>query len=181
MERTDHDQGVASHRAHGLGGDGHFHHESLFYAGEGEFLQGALEFLREGIEREEPALVAVGPPRIAMLREALGGDTELVSFTDMRVLGANPARIIPAWREFLDGRTRPGAGARGIGEPIWPGRDEAELVECQLHESLLNTAFDGGEGWRLLCPYDLENLAEPVIEAARRSHPHISRAGWHEP
>ena len=58
----------------------------------------------------------------------------------MAVLGHNPARIIPAWRDFADAHAGP---IRGIGEPIWPGRGADELVECQLHESLLNVAFDG--------------------------------------
>jgi prepilin-type processing-associated H-X9-DG protein len=33
---------------------------------------------------------------------------------------------------------------RGAGEPIWPERRPAELVECQRHESLLNVAFADG-------------------------------------
>jgi len=183
MERTDQGRGIASgcRPAHAPADDGCFHHESLFYSDEDEFMRAALDFLYEGIERDERALVAVGAPRIELLREALGPDAEQVRFTDMRVLGANPARIIPAWHAFLQENDRPGAGARGIGEPVWPGRGAAELAECQRHEALLNTAFDGGEGWRLLCPYDLENLEEPVIEAARRSHPHISCAGRREP
>ncbi len=79
-----------------------------------------------------------------------------VRFEDMAVLGHNPARIIPAWRDFLERRHRPGGGIRGIGEPIWAGRSATELVECQLHESLLNVAFAGVRGFRLLCPYDVD-------------------------
>ena len=67
-------------------------------------------------------------------------------------LGRNPACIIPAWREFL--RDAGPGPIVGIGEPVWPGRSDAELVECSRHESLLNLAFDGGRPWRLLCPYD---------------------------
>jgi len=74
----------------------------------------------------------------------------------MRVLERNPARIIPAWRRFLDRQGGDRRSVRGIGEPIWSGREEQELTECQRHESLLNVAFDHGQAWRLLCPYDLE-------------------------
>jgi anti-sigma regulatory factor (Ser/Thr protein kinase) len=66
---------------------------------------------------------------------------------------------------------------RGIGEPIWEGRNDAELTECQRHESLINTAFDPGKAWRLLCPYDLDHLEESVIEAARHSHPFLAHDG----
>jgi MEDS: MEthanogen/methylotroph, DcmR Sensory domain len=64
-------------------------------------------------------------------------------------VAANPARIIPAWRDFVasvDGRGH----ARGIGEPIWAERTPAELVECQRHETLLNLAFAGVPAWWLL-------------------------------
>jgi anti-sigma regulatory factor (Ser/Thr protein kinase) len=47
------------------------------------------------------------------------------------------------------------------------------MVECQHHESLLNLAFGHADGFRLLCPYDVEALPEDVIEEARRSHPLI--------
>jgi anti-sigma regulatory factor (Ser/Thr protein kinase) len=108
------------------------------------------------------------------LKEALSDDAPRVHFTDMHVLGSNPARIIPAWRRFLDEWAPDGRSVRGIGEPIWPGRDEPELTECQRHESLLNVAFDGGQAWRLLCPYDVDALEDEVILAAQESHPFIA-------
>jgi anti-sigma regulatory factor (Ser/Thr protein kinase) len=92
-----------------------------------------------------------------------------VRFTDMERLGRNPACIIPAWRDFVAG----GPGL-GIGEPVWPGRSAAELVECRRHESLLNLAFDGGVPWRLLCPYDVTALTQDVLADARHNHPHVS-------
>ncbi len=153
-----------------------FHHATLFYAGEDGFLQGTMPFVEAAVRAEEPILVAVARPRIKHLREALGRDAEQVHFADMRVLGSNPARIIPAWRKFLADYAPDEQSACGIGEPIWAGRSDAELTECQRHESLLNVAFDGGRAWRLLCPYDLDALDEQVIEAARRSHPFIAQA-----
>jgi len=56
----------------------------------------------------------------ALLREVLGDGAERVRFEDMHRLGRNPARIIPAWREFLDESAPEGRPVRGIGEPIWP-------------------------------------------------------------
>ena len=56
---------------------------------------------------------------------------------------------------------------RGIGEPIWPAATAPSYVECQLHESLLNVAFDGGDDdFSLLCPYDSAALDEAVIHEA---------------
>jgi anti-sigma regulatory factor (Ser/Thr protein kinase) len=65
--------------------------------------------------------------------------------------------------------------ALGIGEPVWPGRDADELVECRRHEALLNVAFGGVSDWRLLCPYDTAALDPHVLTDARRNHPHLRR------
>ena len=152
---------------------GAFRHEALFYAGGNHgFLDGTLELVRRALAREAGVLIAVGAERAAALREALGADCERVCFVDMRSLGRNPARIIPVWQDFVREHAVGGDGdALGIGEPVWPGRSAAELSECERHEALLNLAFDGGPGWHLLCPYDLDGLAEEVIAAARRNHP----------
>jgi anti-sigma regulatory factor (Ser/Thr protein kinase) len=66
---------------------------------------------------------------------------------------------------------------RGIGEPIWAGRSEPEIVECHHHESLLNLAFADGPALWLLCPYDAEALRSDVLRKATRSHPLIDDHG----
>jgi anti-sigma regulatory factor (Ser/Thr protein kinase) len=156
---------------------GEFVHEALLYAGLDGFLEGTLPFLREGLEGDEPMLVAVDGGKIARLRDELGPDRERVCFADMAEVGANPARIIPVWQRFLDEQGAGDRPLRGIGEPIWNGRSPAELVECQRHESLLNLAFTGGPPWRLLCPYDTDALEDAVIDEALRSHPGILEGG----
>jgi anti-sigma regulatory factor (Ser/Thr protein kinase) len=156
-----------------------FQHEALFYAGLDDFLAGTIPFIREGLEGDEPMLVAVPQPRLRALRAELDGHDDRVAFLDMGQIGRNPAHIIPAWAEFL---RRNGGGAvpvRGIGEPIWAGRTADELVECQRHEALLNVAFADSGAWRLLCPYDTIGLPSDVIEEAERSHPWVSHTnGW---
>jgi anti-sigma regulatory factor (Ser/Thr protein kinase) len=157
-----------------------FRHEALLYAGEVDFLARTLPFIRDGVAADEPVLVVVSAGRIGLLRSALGRDADLVAFADMADVGANPARIIPAWRDFVAGHESTDRRVRGIGEPIWAGRGPAELVECQRHETLLNLAFAGVPAWWLLCPYDTEALPPVVVEEAQRSHPLVTRggAGW---
>src|ERR1700681_3036652 len=91
----------------------------------------------------------------------------------MAGVGANPARIISAWQDFVN-RHQGATRLRGIGEPIWKERTPDELIECQRHESLLNVAFGHGQPWWLLCPYDTEKLDEAVIDEARRSHEFVT-------
>lgn len=153
-----------------------FVHEALFYAGEDEFVSGTLPFVVEGLEQGEAVLVAVSGPKIDRLRAGLDGGLDRVLFADMTEVGTNPAHIIPLWWDFVGERAR-GRRVRGIGEPIWPERSTAELVECQRHESLLNLAFADAPEWRLLCPYDVASLDASVIEEARRSHPVVVEEG----
>jgi anti-sigma regulatory factor (Ser/Thr protein kinase) len=151
-----------------------FRHEALFYTGEDEFVSAISAFARGGAAAGEPTLVVVSQRRIDLLREALGPDAEHVHFADMANVGANPARIIPAWRDFVGAHGGSGVGLRGVGEPIFPERSPDELIESQRHESLLNLAFaDAGSFW-LVCPYDTDALEPAVIEEARRSHPFLT-------
>lgn len=154
-----------------------FHHEAILHRGGADgFVAYSAPLIEQALEEEAPVLVAVSAERIARLREALGSSAELVGFADMRELGTNPARIIPAWKAFLK-RHATRAPALGIGEPVWPGRSAAELDECARHEGLLNLAFDGGGPWRLMCPYDLDGLDDAAIHLASHSHPHLTEPG----
>lgn len=154
-----------------------FRHEAFFYADEDEYLAGTVPFITDGLEAGEPVLVAVPSVRLDLLRSAVPHDgDELLRFASMEDMGRNPAWIIPAWADFV-AKHADGRPARGIGEPIWKGRSDDELVECSRHESLLNLAFAEASGFTLLCPYHTTSLAEMVLDEARRNHPHVGRPG----
>jgi anti-sigma regulatory factor (Ser/Thr protein kinase) len=150
---------------------GGFDHEALFYRGADDFLTGVLPFLREGLARGEAVVVAEPRGRLDLLREGLGDDAAGVDFLDMAEVGANPSRIIALWATAVEEHVGSGRGLRGVGEPAYSGRRAVELVECQLHELLLNEAFDCGPAWRLMCPYDEELLPRAVCRGALRAHP----------
>src|ERR1022692_2344284 len=157
-----------------------YRHEAFLYSGTAEFRTGTMSFIRRAVSAGDPILVVVSKAKIDRLRRELGADAEHVRFADMADVGDNPARIIAAWRAFVQGH----AGAAqlwGIGEPIYPGRSPTELAECQLHEGLLNVAFDAATPFWLLCPYDLEALAAVVIDDAQRTHPFVLRDGERQP
>ena len=152
-----------------------FSHEALLYAGERELVDRTAAFAREGLAAGEAVLVMLAGRKIGAVRSELGRDADGVAFADMDIVGANPARIIPAWREFA--AENAGRRLRGVGEPIWAAREGPELVECQRHEALINLAFADVAGFRLLCPYDVQALDPAVVEEARRSHPVVVNGG----
>ncbi|MFL5832820.1 MAG: anti-sigma factor RsbA family regulatory protein [Solirubrobacterales bacterium] len=155
-----------------------FQHQALIYDGAEEYLAAAVPYLEAGLASEQQMLVAVGPEQMALLRDQLGADADLIRFVDMREVGRNPASIIPLWAEFIDENR--GVPVRGIGESVWAARSAAALDECQRLESLINTAFDRGSTWDLLCPYDSGSLGDEVLDRIAHSHPFVNRGGCSE-
>lgn len=154
-----------------------FRHEALLYSGPTDFLDQTASFVKEGVVAGEPVLVAVPGSKLDTIRTRLGSLADRVHFADMVELGHNPARIIPAWQRFVTEHAGHGRPMRGVGEPIWAGRSQAELIEAQGHESLLNLALADVSGLWMLCPYDLDAVDASVIDEAHRSHPVVVRDG----
>lgn len=151
-----------------------FVHSAMLYDGPDEFLDGTVRFLEEGLDAGEPAMVSVHSDRLRPLAEAMGPAAgSMIRFVPMEDLGRNPAWIIPAWAEFVGPHLDEGRAVRGIGEPIWAGRSDDELVECARHESLLNVAMAGAAGFSLLCPYDVGALDHHVVTEACHNHPEL--------
>ncbi len=129
-------------------------------------------FAAAGIDAGEAVMVAVPEPRLALLRSALGDGAAAVHWLDMTRLGRNPARIISAIADFVD--STEGRPARMVGEPIWPGRTDAEMLEAARHEALINLAFAGVDV-RILCPYDAALPAQALALSAC-THPLLEDA-----
>ena len=137
------------------------------------FISRTAEFMNAGLSGGERALVAVPGAKIAPMRAALNGAGDRVEFWDMNELGANPGRIIPAVRDWVDR----GAGrCRFIGEPIWPGRSATEVTEATRHEALINLAFADADAV-VMCPYDAARLDRAVLLDAERTHPGLIHRG----
>lgn len=157
-----------------------YRHEAFLWRSRSDYVSVLVPFIRDGIEAGEAVMIALLPEHVAWIAAELGPLPAQVQLVDMAELGHNPARIMPAWLQFLDtscGRRRP---ARGIGEPIWAGRSAEEIRECQLHEALLNLAVDPDLPFWLVCPYDAEHLDAEVLAEAGRSHPALITATSYE-
>jgi anti-sigma regulatory factor (Ser/Thr protein kinase) len=183
---TIHAGGTAARRTsssgrRGSAGASSFRHEALLYEDLDAFVDGARAFIEGGLDEDAATLVVVHPAKIDALRAALGAEAASVEFADMAVVGANPSRIIPAWRDFVTRHAGTGRPLRGIGEPIWAQRTPAELAECHIHESLLNLAFAEGPAFWLLCPYDTKSLDAAALAGARRNHAFVQSGADHHP
>jgi anti-sigma regulatory factor (Ser/Thr protein kinase) len=139
------------------------------YDGLEDFVARTSPLVRAATLEGAAVLVVVPEPQLTALRRALGDSTSDVTFTDMATVGRNPGRLISLWDDFVGTRGK-GRAIRGIGEPVWAGRSPDTVVECQIHEELLDVAFGDAESVDLVCPYDVRSLSSSVIAEARRSH-----------
>jgi anti-sigma regulatory factor (Ser/Thr protein kinase) len=149
----------------GMGPRG-FRHGACTYASPDDLVRTVGPFIEHGIQRGDAVLVAVPEASLSVLRPVFGAK---VQFASMEEIGRNPAWIIPAWTDFLAEAAAGEQAARGVGEPVWVGRDADELVECEHHEALLDVAFADAPDFALLCPYDVG--LGGVADRIGRSHP----------
>ena len=149
-------------------------HAAVAYRTADEYARAVGGFLQTGLDASEPVMAAVPAPRADLIRNYLGVRSARVSFAEMRTLGQNPARIIPAIQAFAD--SHPGQLLHYVGEPDWPSRTAPERAEVMRHEALLNVAFHG-RPVKILCAYDAGGLGAAVIAQAERAHPVLMRNG----
>jgi hypothetical protein len=90
-------------------------------------------------------LVLVEAAKIDRLQDALGRDAEAVTFADVAEVGANPARIIPAWRAFV------GAADFALLCPYDVDGLEPAVVEG-AHRSNPHLVRGGAPPWHRLAP-----------------------------
>jgi anti-sigma regulatory factor (Ser/Thr protein kinase) len=142
-------------------------HEVVFYRGPEQLERTAREFVQAGLAAGEPVLVALPEPSLELVARSLDGASGSVTFEDLAHSGRNPGRILPLFQDWADQHPGP---VRVLGEPAWPGRSRAEMVEALRHESLVNIAFAGAE-MTMLCEYDAVRLDADVLRGAEVTHP----------
>ncbi|TCO44486.1 anti-sigma regulatory factor (Ser/Thr protein kinase) [Kribbella antiqua] len=135
-----------------------FRHDAFVYTSDEEFVRFAAPYVRDGLTVGETVAAALPPARIAALSDALGPDAGHVSFVDITVVGRNPARLIPYWRDLLNRHSV----VRALGEQAYPGRTAAEYEEALFHEALTDIAFADATGFRLRCPYEASAGIDPT-------------------
>lgn len=156
----------------GLGSSG-LRHIALFYRDQACCRSEILRFAQAGLAVGQPTLIALPGDESRRIASQLSGEPGDLVCVDICDLGRNPARIIPALREFADRHA--GRQVRLVEEPVWPERSAPEACEAIRSEALLNLALSGARA-SVLCPFDVVRLPPPVIAGARQTHPeHLVR------
>lgn len=149
-------------------------HTAFVYETDDEFTKATSDFVERGLAAGHPVFVALAAPKVKVLRQRLGADSDAVAFSEMDELGRNPSRIIPALRSFIDGQG--GRPITAVGEIIWAERSTQALREAERNEALINLAFADAD-LELVCFYDSGRLGSDVIKGAWTTHPLVDHRG----
>jgi anti-sigma regulatory factor (Ser/Thr protein kinase) len=148
-------------------------HDAYSYDDVDGYVTDLLGFVRGGLARDEPVLIAVPGPNLELLRAGLSvQEAAQVRMRDLTVSGRNPGRILGSVLSAFV-HEHPGHRVRIISEAIWPDRTDEEYLACVEHEALINIALAHCPA-HVVCPYDRTNLHSRVLADAARTHPTLA-------
>ena len=152
-------------------------HRALIYRDEADYAAAAGPFVAEGIAASEAVLAVTTEGNLDLLRDRVGKDASKATFIESQGWYRTPASTVVAFRGFIDDATDEGARwVRILGEPIWLGRSEADVMMWTEFEAMLNVTF-APYPVSLLCAYDERLLPKEVVTAARVTHPAVVERG----
>jgi anti-sigma regulatory factor (Ser/Thr protein kinase) len=151
-------------------------HGAFAYEGDDEYVARSLGFLKEGLEAGEGCIVAHTRDGIAIMRDALGPDADLVSFVDVASVYTRPARALAAYCGTLVRQLRTVPSVRAVADlQISPLREEWD--GWVGYEALTNLAYSHLPAW-VVCTYDVNGLPDAVLDEMGRTHPEVLDDGW---
>jgi transcriptional regulator with XRE-family HTH domain len=148
-------------------------HRALLYESEEQFYAAIVPFLREAIDRHEPALVVSTESNNELLRERLGPLAGDVEFVERSTWYRAPESTLEAYQSFVDRAVDAGGNwVRIVGEVVWEGLPDPLVSSWGRYESLLNLALASAPA-TIVCPYDARSLAPEILDSACATHPHL--------
>jgi anti-sigma regulatory factor (Ser/Thr protein kinase) len=151
-------------------------HHAFVYESDDEYVARSVAFLRDGLEAGERCIVANTRDGLAMMRDALGPDTERVAFLDVSSTYTRPAHAVAAYygafREYL--RSAPSVRAVANGQF---GPTPGDWEEWTAYEAITNLAYSHLPVW-VVCAYNATRLPDSLVEAVWRTHPEVVSGDW---
>ncbi len=152
-------------------------HEALLYRTEQELLDVAVPFLEEGRDAGEGTVVAVGPERSELVRDAVDHPDDLIFDTDVGAY-LTPAGTIKQYLDLFASLLAGGATRiRVLGEVPLPGPGRPWHAWAR-YEAACNRAFRDLPVWGL-CTYDLRVAPAEVLRDVHCTHARLATGGDH--
>ena len=160
-----------------MGSDCALRHHALVYESDDEYVSATKDFLKEGLDAGEAAIVANTRDGLAMMREALGADAERVAFVDVSAVYTRPAHTVARYYGTFLEQLRDSPSVRAVANGQF-GATPEEWREWMAYEAITNVAYAHLPVW-VVCAYDAARLPDPVIDIARRTHAELLADDWH--
>jgi anti-sigma regulatory factor (Ser/Thr protein kinase) len=160
-------------------GDTALRHHAFLYETEDEYLAVATDFLREGLELGQGAVVANTRVGIGAVREALGTAAADVTFVDVSEAYTRPVKTLAAYHQVY-ARTLSRFGSLRAVADVQLGQVPAEWDLWTGYEAVFNRSFAHLPAW-VLCSYRANALPDVVRAGIWRTHPGVVAGGtWND-
>lgn len=161
-------------------------HRALIGSSDAALTDGAVAFVRAGLDCGEPVVVACTEVTAELLQKALADRPEVVWVEWADVYGNGPAAAITAVRRLGERHRADGVAAvRLVLEPF-AGPDPDTWREWQRYDAVLDHQLHeaellGDDPLQVLCLCDTRRVPEPLVAAARATHPFLQEDGEQRP
>jgi anti-sigma regulatory factor (Ser/Thr protein kinase) len=149
-------------------------HTALVYQSQDEYVIQSVAFLREGLEASEGAIVAHTPSGLAVMREELGSDAELVKFVDVGTAYTRPVQTLAAYHKVFADQLQKTASLRAVAD-VQFGPDPREWDLWMGYEAIFNHSFSHLPAW-VWCSYNASGKPDRLLETVWRTHPDVLSA-----
>jgi anti-sigma regulatory factor (Ser/Thr protein kinase) len=152
-------------------------HELFVYDADDAYERLFAPYLEEGHEQGDALIAVFVPEKEELLRDALGPAADAVAFDDAWQVYTRPEAVLGRYDTVTRRLLHDGARSiRVIGE--LPAREAQQNSDAwMLYEGLLNHAFTHLPV-RVACAYDERIAPASLLDAARRTHPHVHHGDW---
>ncbi|MFL5826271.1 MAG: anti-sigma factor RsbA family regulatory protein [Thermoleophilaceae bacterium] len=151
-------------------------HNALVYESDDEYVERSVAFLKEGLEEGEACIVGHARDGIAMMRDALGPDSERVTFADLSSTYTRPARAVAAYYGTFLGALRTAPSVRAVAE-MQLGPTLGDWDEWLGYEAITNLAY-AHLPVTVVCTYNANRVPDEVVQGVLRTHPEVLADGW---
>jgi transcriptional regulator with XRE-family HTH domain len=145
-------------------------HRVLVYGSDEELMVAGGSFLKEALERDEPALVVMPKSATKLLKKAAGAAARQLTFASNADWYSEPTAALTAYRRFAEDALDDGAiWVNVLGEIAWTGHSDEDIRLWTQYEALINLVF-GSLPVTVICAYDSRALAPEVLQRACATH-----------
>jgi anti-sigma regulatory factor (Ser/Thr protein kinase) len=153
-------------------------HHAFVYESDDEYVARSVEFLKEGLDAGEGAIVGNAPTGLARMRDALGRDADRVTFLDLSSTYTRPARTLAAYYGTFREHLRRAPSVRAVAE-FQDGPTSQDWDEWMAYEAITNVAYSHLPVW-VVCTYGANRLPDSIINGVLRTHPELLGDGWED-